>query len=81
MKRLVQGHSPKQQGQARPQDRLTPEPEHPTHFTLLCEAWLGGGHLALGSPDASRETWPTPVSPPGDVGINSHTGWNPRCSD
>lgn len=43
---LVQGRSLKQQGQACAQDCLTPEPEHPTPFTLLCEGRLGGGHLA-----------------------------------
>jgi len=74
MKWLVQGHSPKQQGQACTQDRRTPEPAHPTHSTPLCQGWLGGGRLALGSPGASRGTWPAPESPTGVVGINSCTG-------
>lgn len=39
----------------------------------------GGWRLALGSPGASRESQPAPISPTGVVGINSCTGWSPRC--
>lgn len=80
MKWLVQGHSLKQQGQAGTQDCLTPEPARPTHSTPRCQGWRGWGwHLALGSLGASRASQPAPISQTGVVGINSCTGWSPRC--